>query len=334
VTPRAVLVYQRPLPVHRGRRHPIDALLEARGHRVTDVADGPFDADSADVLLVLGNAAWFPTLRHELLRARRRPLVAIWHTEPLPLPRRAGVRRTHRHARELAKVVLRDPRANDPATNYRTLLELSGAGLPDLLMVGGRASQEFLAENGISAEWVTPGYHTSHGRDLGLRRDIDVMFLGATDVPRRRRLLRRLGSNGINVQVAGSWHDARWWGEERTRVLNRVRILLNIPRRPGELSADRLILGMANGALVVSEPIFDSTPYVPGEHYVSAAPDDFPRVITRFLADEATRARIAAVGQRFATRQVRFECSVSRLMSLIDERLSARARAPRAALFN
>jgi Glycosyl transferases group 1 len=107
-------------------------------------------------------------------------------------------------------------------------------------------------------------------------------------------------------------------------LLNRVRILLSIARRPGELSLSRLTLGMANGALVLSEPIFDSSPYVPGEHYVSATLEDFPRVITRFLADEAARARIVAAGHRFATREVTLERSVSRIISLIDERLRSK----------
>ncbi len=158
-------------------------------------------------------------------------------------------------------------------------------GLLDLVMVGGRASRDFLRDRSIPAEWVPLGYHTGYGRELGVARDIDVMFLGATDVPGRRRALRRLRREGVAVSVAGSWRDPRYWGEHRTQLLNRVRILLNLPRRPGEMSGQRLLLGMANGALVISEPIYDSAPFTPGEHYVSVPLDEMPAAIGSYLAD-------------------------------------------------
>ena len=44
------------------------------------------------------------------------------------------------------------------------------------------------------------------------------------------------------------------------------------------MSASRLILGMANRSLVVSEPIYSPAPFVPGEHYVEANGRDIPEV--------------------------------------------------------
>jgi hypothetical protein len=323
----AIHVYQRLLPVHKGRRDEVTELLEAAGRTTVQMEDGPLQAGRGDVVLVLGNAGWFPALRRDLLAApaERRPLVVVWHTEPLPLPRRAGVSRSRRHARELAKVALGDRRANDPATNYRRLRELVDAGAVNLLFTGGQASRQFLAEQGVASAELTLGCHPALGRDLGLERDIDVMFLGATDVPRRRHVLRRLRREGIDVAQAGSWHDPQLWGDQRTRLLNRVRILLNLPRRPAESSKTRLMLGMANGALVVSEPMYDASPFRSGEHYVSADADELPEAIRRLLADGEARRRIAAAGHRFATTEVTLERSVERLLAAIDEAL---ARAP------
>lgn len=320
-------VYQRLLPVHKGRRDEVTALLDAAGRSTVQMEDGPLRAGRGDVVLVLGNAGWFPALRRDLLAApaARRPLVAVWHTEPLPLPRSAGIREPRRHARELVKVALRDDRANDPATNHRRLRELVDGGAVDLVFTGGPASRQFLAEQGIASADLAVGCHPALGRDLGLERDIDVMFLGATDAPRRRRVLRSIRRRGIDVVQAGSWHDPRFWGEERTRLLNRVRILLNLPRRPAEASKTRLILGMANGALVVSEPMYDARPFESGKHYVSADVDELPEAIRRLLADGEERRRIAAAGHRFATTEVTLERSVDRLLAAID---GALARAP------
>jgi hypothetical protein len=311
-----VFLCKRQVPAKRGERSEVADLLEAAGHRVTQVGDGALAADSNDVVLVLGNARWFPGVVRWLHEtpATRRSFVAVWHTEALPLP--TGVR-TRRHARELARVLLRDWRATDPATNYAAIRRLSHHGLIDLLVVGGPASREFLRTRGIAAEWAPLGYHPGHGRDLGVERDIDVLFLGSTDAPRRRRVLRQLRLEGVPVEVAGSWHDPRYWGEDRTRLLNRVRVLLNVARRPGELSGLRLMLGMANGALVVSEPIYDSAPYIAGRHYLSAPLDDLPATIAGVLADEESRARLARAGHRFATTEVTLERSVMRVMELV-----------------
>lgn len=316
-----VFVCQRRLPVHQDRRDEVTALIEATGQEAVQVGDGALEAGQADVVLVLGSANWFPRLLGHLSETprRERPFVALWHTEPLPLPLRAGFPRPRRHARELAKVWLRDPRANDPATNYRRLAELSRHRLPDLLVVGHPAARAYLRERGMAAEWEPPGYHPSYGRDLGLERDIDVLFLGTMQVPRRRRLIRRLRRAGVAVEVAGSWRDPRYWEEERTRRLNRARILLHLARRPGEMAYARFMLGLANGALVLAEPIYDSAPYVAGEHYVSAAVEDMPATIAWLLAHEPERARITAAGRRLVTTEVTMKRSVDRILTMIGQ---------------
>jgi hypothetical protein len=327
----ALIVCDRKLPVERGRSNQVTALLREAGHDVEEVSDGALRPAPDDVVLILGNAHWFPAIRASLLdlRAGERPFVAIWHTEPLPLPGRERGAFLRRSPKEWAKVGLRDARANDPATNLRTLVSLVERGIPDLLVVGGAASHELMRRLGIQAEWLPLGYHEAHGRDLGLQRDVDVLFLGAMDVPRRRRAVRALRRRGVEVEVAGSWFDRSLWGDERTRLLNRVRVLLNISRRPGENAGVRLILGMANGALVVSEPIVDASPFVAGEHYVSAPLSEMPRVIAHYVEHEDERARLAEAGRRFATTEVTLRGSVDRLMELVERRRAPTA-SPRA----
>ncbi len=325
MTRLAITVCSRPLPVHRGEPSPLVARLVDAGHCVRTVAEGPVDLRAADVVWILGNANWFPRLCRQLISAPKvgRPLVVIGHGEPLPLPRAAGMPWPRLHWRELAKIVLRDARATDAYSNYFRLRRLARHGLPDVLVVATVAWREFLAERGIAAHWVPFGYDPSYGHDLGLARDVGVLFLGALDVPRRRRIMRRLRRAGIGLQAAGSWSDPACWGEPRTLLLNRTKILLNLPRSPGEQCGQRLLLGMANKALVVSEPIYAPAPFVPGRHYVSAGLEEMPAAIRHYLSHDDERERIANEAYRLVTQELTAARSVSQLLALVEAGLSA-----------
>src|SRR5206468_6596047 len=133
-------------------------------------------------------------------------------------------------------------------SNARHLRRLAPEGIIDVLGVATRSYQDFLAEQGIASELAPVGYHPVHGDRLELERDIDVLFLGDLRVRRRRQILHRLRRDGLDVHAVGNYSDPRYWGESRTKLLNRARILLNLPRHPGLLADMRLILGMATGA--------------------------------------------------------------------------------------
>jgi hypothetical protein len=178
-----------------------------------------------------------------------------------------------------------------------------------------------LAERGIPAHWVPLGYDPSRGHDMGLSRDIEVLFLGTLEVPRRRRIIKRLRRRGVNLLAMGNRFDPACWGENRTRLLNRTKIFLNISRFVGELPDTRLILGMANKALVISEPIYNPAPYVPGKHYISAPIEEMPQVISYYLTHDDERAYIANEGHRFVTHEVTMAGSVSRVLELIKEHI-------------
>ncbi|MGH9661816.1 MAG: glycosyltransferase family protein, partial [Bryobacteraceae bacterium] len=190
-------------------------------------------------------------------------------------------------------------------------------GIPDLVMVTTEGRREYLAERGIESEWVPLGWVSRFGRPLGRQRDIDVLFLGARNVPRRRQILRRLARNGLRVVEEGDWNDPACWGEPRVELLNRARILLNLARTPGEMSGLRLILGMANQALVVSEPIYRPAPFVAGEHFVSATMEEIPEVISRYLKQDQARQAIVESAFRFVTQEVTLENSARRIVELI-----------------
>jgi hypothetical protein len=97
-------------------------------------------------------------------------------------------------------------------------------------------------------------------------------------------------------------------------LLNRTKILLNFPRRPGLLSGMRMVLGMANGALVIGEPVYMPSPFEPGRHYVEAPIDEIPAAVERWLEDEPGRLAMTEEARRFVTEEHRHERSVATVL--------------------
>jgi hypothetical protein len=300
----------------------IRTYLQKAGGRLRITEGAPQDVPEHGLVWIQGNAAWYPAFRRRLMSLPPdvRPTVVIWHNEPLPPPRSAGLPSPRLSFRELAKIALRDARATDVYTNYWTLRQLHRAGLPDVLVVSANGRKLFLDERGIPSHFVPFGYDPRMGRDLATERDIDVLFLGALNVPRRNRTIQRLRDQGIAVAALGDWSDPAYWGEPRTRLLNRVKILLNIPRTEAEYSGARILLGLANKALVVSEPILDPAPYIPGRHFVMAQLDRLPELIRYYLNNETERERIVEQGHRFAVDELTMERSVQRILRIVQDR--------------
>ena len=333
----------RHVPAKKGMLPTVAVVLEELGHRVTVVKDGPADLDSCDVILMWGNPGYFPGLRRQVRATARsrRPLVAVVHAEPLPPPRASGLPRwSVLNASEIGKILLMDWRATDIYTNAFKLRRMISEGTIDLLFVMSAEKHEYATEQGYESWHIPFGYHKQFGTMLGLERDVDVLFLGDTRPLRRRLLLARLRRAGIDVTVRGSWNpgERALWGEERTRFLNRTKIIVHLQRYPGKLASMRFHLAMGNGAMVVSEPAYRPEPFVNGVHYVAAKIDDMPRVIRHYLAHPAERERIAAAAHRLVTEELTFSSSMEKMLAVIRGRLektlpSRSARKKREALF-
>src|SRR5262245_13972300 len=321
----AMTIYYRSLPRNRGRLHVVTSAFAAAGCQVVQLEDGPLTATADGVVLLFGNANWYPRVRQQLAARPKseRPFMVIWHAEPLPPPKAAGLPWPRLYAQEILQILRRDTGATDVYTNYFRLRSLARQDLLDLLVVSTPAGCEFLAERGISAHWAPFGYDPFYGEHLGLARDINVLFLGALDIPRRQRLIRKLRQQGIELSALGDWTNTAYWGENRTQLLNRTKIVLNLQRYPGQYSGMRFILGMANLDLVISEPVYRPDPYVPGTHYISAPLEDLPQIIRYYLAHEDERVAIAEAGHRFVTQELTMARSVSRILELLRERMGS-----------
>jgi glycosyltransferase involved in cell wall biosynthesis len=287
------------------------------------VSDDDFDTSADRIVFISGNALWHERALDRIrpLPREERPLVILWFSEPLPFPREAGLRVAPLTVREIGKIVLRDRRISDVHSNARHMRRLAREGILDVLAVAAKSYQAFLAQEGIASELIPVGYHPSLGDRLDVERDIDVLFLGDLRVGRRKRILRRLERDGLPVHAVGSYSDPKLWGEGRTQLLNRAKIMLNLPRHSGLLADLRLILGMATGALVVSEPVYLPEPYVPGKHYVEAGIDEMADTARRYLADHEARLRITDEAHAFVTQELTLERSFADLLALAAQRI-------------
>ena len=296
----------------------VRSYLEGAASRFTLCDETQSVVPERGLLWIQGNAAWFPAVFRRLrsIPKESRPIVAVWHNEPLPPPRSALLPYPKLSLREIAKIAFRDSRATDVYTNYWSIRRLSREGLVDVLVVSAAGRKSFLAERGISSHFVPFGYDLRMGRDLGLARDIDVLFLGALNVPRRNRVINFLRTQGINVIAVGDWSNPAYWGEQRTALINRAKILLNVPRTAEEFSGARILLGLANRSLVISEPMFDSAPYVPGRHFVMAPVEQLPGLIRHYLSNDSDRGRIVDEGHRLVSEELSMDCSVQRILHI------------------
>lgn len=239
--------------------------------------------------------------RRQVLERLRGPLQPLRH---VPLPSRLGAIR--------ARAVI----ARECAANLASAVAC--AAIVDRIITTSRDRGRVLAQRGVTARVVPYGYHAAFAGPItraDVERDIPVLLVGSQarggHAPRGLTLARLQDKWGATGPVVADG----MWGAERDALVRRAKILLNIGRAPGNFAGVRLLIGLAAGALVVSEPMDDPYPFVPGVHYVEAQPDDMLEVTRRFLADDDARNRIIAEGQAFISNELTMAASLTRVLS-------------------
>jgi hypothetical protein len=200
----------------------------------------------------------------------------------------------------------------EPWGNLRSAVRL--ASLSDVFVTSSRDVSASMAAAGIETRAVPFGYSPrQHGPLHGDgNRDVDFLVLGGTSGPRSRRRRRHIDSwrrRGFAPAIAEGV-----WGEERNSLLRRTRVLVEAHRFPGTYIGIRLILALAAGAAVVSEPMKDPHPFASGIHFVEAAGDDVPEAARELLADEPRRRRIVAAGQTLLAEELAMSRCLARVL--------------------
>jgi hypothetical protein len=221
----------------------------------------------------------------------------------MPLPGPLGkMRRRVRNQKELGR-------------NARLIPGL--AALADRVVVTNRDLQAILRDRGVTARVVPFGWEPSvHGplTPAAADRDLDLVSLAHYRDPllaaRRTAKIRALME--AEPRLLGA---EEVWGDERNALLRRTRVVVNVQRVEGTFIGLRIVLALAAGAAVVTEPMTDPHPFVPGVHFVDAASDDLLDSARALLADERRRREIVEAGQDLLTNELSMTRSLARVLA-------------------
>jgi hypothetical protein len=264
------------------------------------------------------------------------PPTTVWTGEPLPSPPEPGSaasvdgRVRARRVRRPISIVFRRlplPAALDARRVEATMGRLLRANLDELasaaaagadLVVTSRDRRATLAGFGLTASVVPFGYHERHAGPLTPAatgpRDIPMLLLGSRAThTRRASAVDRLQQTGT---ARGLRIEEGVWGPARNTLLRRARVLVDVHRIPGNFVGMRLLLGLAAGAVVVTEPMADPAPFVPGVHYVEAPLSEVLDVATLLAADDARRTALVDAGQALLRDDLAMRTSLRRVLGV------------------
>ena len=158
--------------------------------------------------------------------------------------------------------------------------------------------------------------------DLGLERDIDVLWMGKRGAKRRSDLLDRvreeLRAHRVEIYIADNEENPFIFGEERTRFLNRAKITLNLTRTWYDDNFSRFAMAIPNRSLIASEPLLPHCPqYKAGVHYVSTPVDSLTEMIVYYLKHDDERLRIVENAYQLVTTELTWRNSIKTIMEAV-----------------
>ena len=186
---------------------------------------------------------------------------------------------------------------------YLTFKEYQRRGTIDYSFTSSVAREKFFNSRGMPVRFVPIGYHPQLGGLLNLPRNIDVLFLGRINNTRRKVLIkniaRHLKQHSISFTIVDEAYD-----NARKELLNKAKIILDIPRVPWEPGGIRFLMAMSCGALVVSLNVRYTAPYEPGVHFVSCSEQNIIDSIRHYLSNPVQRQIIVDNAFELVTKNI------------------------------
>lgn len=109
-------------------------------------------------------------------------------------------------------------------------------------------------------------------------------------------------------------------GREKHELLSSSKVLLNLHREGASgLEWVRAIEAICNGAVVVSEHARDSSPLIPGEHYISGRAAELALLADGLLEDDTWLAAIRSSAYELIREQLPIERSIERLLAVAEK---------------
>jgi hypothetical protein len=203
-----------------------------------------------------------------------------------------------------------------------------GKGILNILSDSSAIYSEIHSSCGLPTIFAPWGASPTWYENLNLERDVDVLWMGSRVSKRRQALIdgvrNELQKHGVEVYMADNVENPFIFGEERTQLLNRAKITLNITRTWYDDNFSRFALAIPNRSLVVSEPMLSHCPaYEAGVHYVAAEPEELAQTILFYLEHPAERERIVEKAYCLVTSSLTFHNSIKRIMQEVERVRSA-----------
>jgi hypothetical protein len=204
---------------------------------------------------------------------------------------------------------------------YGDLYWMQRAGVLSKLIVSSYWTADFLRTRGFDPIVLPLSHHPDQWDNLDLERDIPVLWLGKPGSTRRHRLLRQLRADlqarGVEMLMIDGIEHPYVFGKERTLLLSRTKIVVNLVREKWDDNSMRFALAAPRKALIVSEPAFPHTDFVPGVHLVEVTVDRMADTICYYLANEKERRQIVERAYQLITKHSR----VKDITRILQEKL-------------
>lgn len=327
----------------------IYAEMEALGQRPYYFPLETEIPSQADVVLLFGPFGKFLHIPQAFagLPRRKRPIFAYWNTEGLPdlrlpwplvkslsLARSLAGRMDSSPNPGLRRLAARPPLSTleNRLLRYRYLGDYFHAwsrGWLDVFYDISAVYADFFRRRGLPAGVAPFGSHAAWHADLNLKRDIDVLWMGKRGSRRRGEALDRLREElrrqGVEIYMIDNEERPFVYNEERTELINRAKITLNLLRTWYDENSLRICLAAPNRSLVISEPLLPHVPeYRPGLHYISTPLEKMAGSILYYLEHAAERQAIVDNAHRLLTETLTFRRSMRFLLEAIERVQPAR----------
>ena len=206
-----------------------------------------------------------------------------------------------------------------------------------------------LARAGVDAEHFQLGYSgfwDRWDRDESGERPVDVLHLGAVNARRLRALAGFAGTlwpHRTRLLIPPETPKTReradfLLGEAKWECLRSAKILLNLHRQESAyFEWVRVLEGISNGCVLVSEHSPDCAPLVPGEHFVSGTLENLALLADHLLRDEERLAAMRLAAYDHVRAELPMRPAAARLVAIAEGlarsprvRRAARGQTPRA----
>lgn len=182
-----------------------------------------------------------------------------------------------------------------------------------------------LSKQGLPVIHAPFGSMVGTHEHLAVERDIDVLWMGARATRRRSRIIDRvrveLRQRGARMYVVDGHERPFVFGSERTLLLNRSKITLNLLRVRHDENSMRFCLAAPNRSMIVSEPTLPHVPsWEPGTHYICAPLENLVDTLCHYLEHEEERLRVTEQAYRLATTKLTFGPSIAAIMEKVARR--------------